>query len=172
MDFENQQISINQIPSFQEVEYTGLKVGYKWIRMIWSTIFYGILIIVTFSTVLATARISNSLADVIVISLGVLWILNIIRIHITFPYLGYALRQRDILFKRGWLFRSKTVVPFNRVQHCEVTQGPLGSIFDVSRLKIYTAGGNQSDLTIPGISKVRANELKQFIIERTVDEEE
>ena len=78
---------------------------------------------------------------------------------------GYALRQRDITYKKGFLIHSQTTIPFNRVQHCETTQGPLSRAFGLMSLKVFTAGGASSDLRISGLRPEEANRLKDFITE-------
>jgi membrane protein YdbS with pleckstrin-like domain len=76
---------------------------------------------------------------------------------------SYALRERDLTYKKGWLFYSTTTVPFNRIQHTEVSQGPLERRYELCTLKIYTAGGSASDLSIPGLEQEEAQELRDFI---------
>ena len=58
-----------------------------------------------------------------------------------------------------------TSVPFNRIQHTEVTQGPLGRLFDLAKVKVYTAGGSSSDITIVGLNEKNAHQLKDHITE-------
>jgi len=83
-----------------------------------------------------------------------------------FPKKGYLLRERDISYKNGLIYYKQISVPFNRVQHVEVSQGVLGKIFHLSSVKIYTAGGNASDLSIPGLAVADAQKLKTFISEK------
>jgi len=87
-------------------------------------------------------------------------------------YEGYALRQRDVVYKSGMLFRSTIIVPFNRVQHCEINQGPIDRYFGLSELSLFTAGGSSSDLNIPGLSQDTAAKLKQFITNQVAQDEE
>jgi len=63
-------------------------------------------------------------------------------------------------------FRSTTVIPFNRIQHAEVKQGPIERRFNLQRLEVYSAGGEGSDLYIPGLLGNRADQLKDFIIKK------
>lgn len=84
----------------------------------------------------------------------------------------FAIRERDILYKEGLIWRSLTVVPFNRVQHAEVHQGPVERLFQLSRLKIYTAGGSTSDMTIAGLGPEEAYRMKHFILSKTSEDEE
>ena len=83
-----------------------------------------------------------------------------------FPKKGYLLRERDISYKTGLIYYKQISVPFNRVQHVEVSQGVLEKIFKLSSIKIYSAGGSTSDLSIPGLAISDAQKLKAFISEK------
>jgi len=82
------------------------------------------------------------------------------------------MRQNDIIFKTGLLWQKEIALPFNRVQHCEVAQGPIERIFNLSELKVFTAGGASSDLNIPGLSPEEAKSMKEFIVNKTIIDEE
>ena len=105
------------------------------------------------------------------ISLGIAWlVLFIVRfwlIGLNFKRQAYALREFDLLYRKGVIFRHLLAIPFNRVQHCEIKQGPIARAFGLSTLEIYTAGGQSSDLAIPGLPADTAAQLKNFIIQST-----
>ena len=86
---------------------------------------------------------------------------------LVFHYMGYAIREKDITYKSGWLWKSMTTIPFNRVQHCDLRQGILDRRFGLSKLTIYTAGGQSTDLMIPGLLPDTAEKLKAFILRST-----
>ena len=84
-----------------------------------------------------------------------------------FKVRGYVLRENDITYKKG-LFRFTIItIPFNRVQHTEITQGPIARAFKLSTLNIYTAGGSTSDLKLSGLEPETAQRLKDFIAEKS-----
>ena len=87
---------------------------------------------------------------------------------ITFGFVkkGYLVRENDISFQKGLVIFTSTSVPFNRIQHVEVNQGILAKIFKLSTVKIYTAGGSTSDLSIPGLPTETAAKLKDFLSEK------
>jgi len=87
----------------------------------------------------------------------------------SFPRRGYLVREHDITFRKGWLFRSRVTVPFNRVQHSEVVQGPLLRWKGLSTLKVYTAGSSGANLSISGLDEEVAQVLRQTINERIRD---
>jgi uncharacterized membrane protein YdbT with pleckstrin-like domain len=80
---------------------------------------------------------------------------------------GYILRERDLLHRRGVIFKTITSIPFNRVQHCEVSQGPIQRFFGLNTLQVFTAGGSNSDLSIPGLKGEQAQKIKEFILKKT-----
>jgi len=83
-----------------------------------------------------------------------------------FPKKGYLLREKDISYKTGLIYYKQISVTFNRIQHVEVSQGILAKFFGLSSVKIFTAGGSASDLSIPGLLTADAQKLKAFISEK------
>ena len=77
--------------------------------------------------------------------------------------LGYAIDGRLLRTVRGWLFHTDTVVPFGRVQHIDVTRGPVDKMFGTASLVVHTAGTHNSVVVLPGLSPVRAAEIRDSI---------
>jgi membrane protein YdbS with pleckstrin-like domain len=83
---------------------------------------------------------------------------------------SFSLREKDLTYRTGWLWHKVVSVPFTRVQHCEVNQGPIERAFGIAGLKVFTAGGSASDLHIPGLMPDRAREMNAFILQRITQE--
>jgi hypothetical protein len=79
--------------------------------------------------------------------------------------LRYRLTEQLLQVVRGWLFHSDTVVPLVRVQHIDVTRGPLDKMFGTASLVVHTAGTHNSTVTVPGLAPERANEIRDVIRE-------
>jgi len=79
---------------------------------------------------------------------------------------GYCLRQYDLHLRTGALWRCTTSVTLNRIQHLEVSQGPLERLLGIARLLVYTAGGSGQDLAIPGLAKARADQLRLHVLKQ------
>ena len=77
--------------------------------------------------------------------------------------LGYAIDGRLLRTVRGWLFHTDTVVPFVRVQHIDVTRGPVDKMFGTASLVVHTAGTHNSVVVLPGLSPERAAEIRDAI---------
>lgn len=82
---------------------------------------------------------------------------------------GYAFTDRELHVANGWLTRRHTVVPVSRVQHIDVSQGPLERSAGVATLSLHTAGTEQNLVVLPGIKRERAEEIRDVIRSRISD---
>ena len=76
---------------------------------------------------------------------------------------GYQMSADRLRVVRGMLFRSDTVVPFGRVQHIDVNQGPLERFFGISTLTVHTAGNHNASVALPGLGQELAAEMREEI---------
>lgn len=83
----------------------------------------------------------------------------------------YAVREQDLLFHEGLLWKSTTVIPRNRIQHIETENGPLERWYGLVTLKCYGAGGQQADLVIPGLNQALGERLRQHLLDQKADDE-
>lgn len=174
MDFSNQQVEEWELPSVLDIKYRAIEKKHRTVSIVASMIFTFIILVIPFIINMA----SNDtwfFDHIIFILVGWLIIVGflILLSYKGYEHKGYAMRERDIIFKEGWIWRSTTIVPFNRIQHTEIDQGPIERMFGLSQLKIFTAGGASSDLKIPGLLPETANKLKDYIqLKVGKDEEE
>ncbi|HJW30433.1 MAG TPA: PH domain-containing protein [Saprospiraceae bacterium] len=164
--FTNPQIDIAHLPMADKLEVIRLEPAYRWVRYLSSAL--AGLGIITFAFLFV--MVEPQLRDYTLPSflfLVVLCIWNVIYHGISFRYMGYAIRERDVTYISGWLWKNVITVPFNRVQHCDIKQGLIDRQFGLSRLTVYTAGGQHTDLVIPGLLPDTAEKLKTFILHAT-----
>jgi membrane protein YdbS with pleckstrin-like domain len=83
--------------------------------------------------------------------------------HRRWGRLGYALHPKMLQVVRGWLFHMDTIVPLVRVQHIDVTRGPLDKVFGTATLAVHTAGTHNSIVTLPGLSPDKASGIRDEI---------
>lgn len=76
---------------------------------------------------------------------------------------GYRMGDRQLRVARGWLFRTDTIVPFVRVQHIDVGQGPIERLFGLSHLVVHTSGTHNSMVTLPGLHADLAAAMREDI---------
>ena len=175
LDWSNEQVHHIQIPSIATLEYSGLQPGYRIVSILSTALFFGFLGLVIVALYFSADRVFMvEYGLIIVAAVSLLAILSFVYVAFAFKRKKYALRERDIIFEEGLIFQSSTVIPFNRVQHCEISQGPIERLFGLSELKVFTAGGATSDMSIPGLEPETATRLKEYIVMKTgqSDEEE
>lgn len=173
--FENIQILIEDLPQIASVDLQPLEPNYKYVRMVGWAIFT-LIVMVAISIVMINVgdpEVRYWISITAIPVLSVMVIISFVTAYFGYFQMGYAMRSRDILFKKGLIFRKTTIIPFNRIQHCEVNHGPIDRIFHLSSLKVFTAGGQTSDLEIPGLKEGKAQWIKDYIIGKAgLDEEE
>ena len=76
---------------------------------------------------------------------------------------GYAMSADRLRVVRGILFHSDTIVPFGRVQHIDVDQGPLERFFGIATLTLHTAGTQNSSVNLPGLEHALAMDMREEI---------
>lgn len=85
---------------------------------------------------------------------------------ISVPRIGYAIRDKDIIYKSGVFWHTVTAIPFNRIQHVEKSSTPLDRRFGISSLQLFTAGGSGGDLKIHGLPVEQAESLRAYILDK------
>ncbi|HEU4819552.1 MAG TPA: PH domain-containing protein [Qipengyuania sp.] len=76
---------------------------------------------------------------------------------------GYSVGLDRLRIVRGLWFRSDTVVPFGRVQHIDVGQGPLERLYGLATLTVHTAGTHNASVLLPGLTNEHAMALREDI---------
>jgi membrane protein YdbS with pleckstrin-like domain len=82
---------------------------------------------------------------------------------------GHAFTDRELHVAHGWPTRVHTVVPVSRVQHIDVSQGPIERSAGLATLSLHTAGTENSLVVLSGITRQRAEEIRDAIRDRISD---
>ncbi|MDA7565970.1 PH domain-containing protein, partial [Pontimonas sp.] len=77
--------------------------------------------------------------------------------------LGYALREDDLVFRRGVFFQRIVAVPYGRLQLVDVGRGPIARVLGLSQLSLVTAAAS-SGVSIPGLPLATADQLRDHLI--------
>ena len=76
---------------------------------------------------------------------------------------GYHMGADRLRVVRGLIFRSDTVVPFGRVQHIDVHQGPIERAYGLGTLVVHTAGNHNASVSLPGLGHGDAMAMREEI---------
>lgn len=167
--FQNLSINPADLPEVRHSEFHRIEQKYLKVSLISRSILFIVLIAAAVCIIVLSDEIKSGLFE-FGVSIGPLlaiWVFSLVFGIKAFPKKRYSLRERDIVYCKGLLWQSRTAIPFNRIQHAEVKQGPIERIFGLHSLKVFTAGGDSSDLVIPGLSEENASRIKEFIMGKT-----
>lgn len=95
--------------------------------------------------------------------LAVMFLITIVLTPRRVRSIGYALRQDDLLFRRGILFQRFVSVPYGRMQLVDINRGPLARWLGLSELKFVTAAA-ATGVVIPGLPEADAEELRDTLV--------
>ena len=167
MQFQNLQVNWEELPKASSAELRPIeKVYLKVLYISWS-ITYAILLAAAITVVLLIDDIDQQIWLPIVISATIFMAMATFIIGIgAFKRKAYAVREKDILFRTGWIIQKLHIIPFSRVQHCVVQSGPIERKFGLSSLSVYTAAPDGNDIAIRGLKHEDAATLKTYILEQ------
>jgi uncharacterized protein len=78
----------------------------------------------------------------------------------------YQMAEDALELRHGVVRRIHSAIPYFRVQHIDVAQGPVERAVGLARLVVHTASAG-TDATIPGIAAGEAESLRRLILART-----
>ena len=171
MTLENFEIAIDELPTVDNVSWSGMDANFTRRLLVRSSL---ALIIVAAGVGGLQLILSIMIPDVnLGWIFGWLWLLFLLLAVslllwpvIAVPRMGYALREKDVIYKSGVLWHAVTAIPFNRVQHVEKTSTPLDRRYGLASLQLYTAGGSGGDLKVHGLPADTAESLRIYILEK------
>jgi uncharacterized protein len=87
--------------------------------------------------------------------------------RLAYRHFRWRLDGVSLEIQEGVLWRHRVSVPLGRVQHADVSQGPLQRYFGLGKLKVFTAGTYQPFVEIDGLKHETAIELRDRLIKQT-----
>ena len=78
---------------------------------------------------------------------------------------AWELDSTELIIDRGVVFKLTRVVPRVRVQHVDISSGPIDRFFGLRQISIYTAGTREADARLPGLTASTAEELRRALIQ-------
>ena len=167
--FSNNKINTDNLPSIQALPFEQLASRYRLIRCwLHFSITFFILVIGLIIYYQLFFILSQHSADIILLTTLILFSLSFM---ISIYYLladkqkSFSLREQDISYASGLIFKSVVTQPMLRIQHVELKQGPIERKAKLARLQVFSAGGALHTFEIPGLTLEKAQSIRQFILE-------
>ena len=168
MEFENAGIDFSRLPKVEDVPLQPIHPKYLSVLKAQWVIAWTVVVVATGILVYFSGNLHHP-AWIILISLAIIGfaLLNWLLVKRSFYRKSYAVREHDIMYQTGWLVQSLRVCPFNRIQHCSVDAGLFERKYGLATLSVYTAGGNEADMKIPGLTTEIAASLRELVTRKT-----
>lgn len=163
--FQNPEIAIDNLPDAENLDWENLHP--RFVRRM--QVQHGLIALApligatAFTVLLPSPPLIIVILWALVVSFAVVFF---IWPSIAVPRQGYTVRDKDIVYKKGVVWRSVTAIPYNRIQHVETSSTPLDRKFGIAALQIFTAGGSGSDLKIHGLGADNAERLRVYILDK------
>ncbi len=167
MAFVNLQVNLADLPTARELEMEPMSPAYirevkTQLLIIWAPLLMGAFI----PSVLAGQVFLLAIPALLLLLAFLISALVIKKARIK----GIALRDHDIASRSGLFWRKTVLLAFDRVQHVEVSSGPLQRKYGLASLKFFTAGGSGVDLKVDGLQRERAEQVRAYILDKTLDQ--
>lgn len=76
---------------------------------------------------------------------------------------GYRESADELFVRHGLFKRVTTVIPFGRVQHIDIAQGPIERSYGLATLILHTAGTRAAAVPLPGLAHETAEAMRARI---------
>jgi uncharacterized protein len=82
----------------------------------------------------------------------------------SYQHTSYRVDEQGVEIRRGVYFRVVINVPRSRVQHIDVSQGPLERRYGLGTLVVYTAGTEHAKVELGGLEHGRALQIRDYLL--------
>ena len=103
----------------------------------------------------------------VLLALFLFW--TVVWTHVRWNRKVWRLTSAALELHAGVIIQRELTVPRSRIQHTEVTQGPLQRRFGLATLTLYTAGERFADLAVAGLADTVARELRDELLTHSAD---
>jgi membrane protein YdbS with pleckstrin-like domain len=76
----------------------------------------------------------------------------------------FAVSDELLVLSHGILFHEEKAIPVSRMQHVDLTRGPIERLFGLATLVVFTAGNEGSAFRVPGLPVARAQDIRDQIL--------
>ena len=143
--------------TYKQQEKNHLKLN----RIILTVIF---LLIALVSSIVMFIKAEEILLVIIALSAyGVIYGVLFYYLGAAYKHFSYSMNAYGLYINQGVFWRKKIIVPRNRVQHTDVTQGPLQRKYDLAELVVHTAGTRNATVRLPGILHQLAEDIRESL---------
>lgn len=170
--FSNLPIPLDQLPSWEAVEFTPISKKYRYIVVV-NFLLSGFIIVGLGFLLLWTSdggfgqNWGTPLLLLLVFTVVLCLCLgfNLFALQRR----GYAVRERDVLYRAGVYAPYTMIIPYRHIQHVNIKATLLQRRLGIVTIALFTAGAGR-DMMIAGVEEEKALVLQQYLSKRISSE--
>ena len=78
--------------------------------------------------------------------------------------IAYGVFEHEFVMQKGLIWQKKTALPYTRLQHVTLSQGPMERYFSLYTLKCFSAGSGSAEISLPGLDTQDAEPLRRHLL--------
>ena len=160
--FVNEPIDVAAIPRIADEDFVPVDPNYLRVSLIGYAIWTALVVAVSVTVSILVPE-NGWIPLAIMAGILALTLIGVVFTILGVKNIGYQVRQHDLSYRHGVLVKTVETVPFVRVQHARVTQGPIQRAFGIASLAVNSAG---PDLNISGLAFDDAERMRSIVVER------
>lgn len=164
----NLSLNVDELPKTSHLQLQSLAPIYPKVRLGLSGFFFGVLLIIggvaLKQTIKPLPTTAVPIIEYILLVIATVAVIELIYIYFADQQKKYALRELDLHFTSGLIFRKTVSQPILRIQHVELKRGPIDRKVGLAKLQVFSAGGAMHTFEIPGLPIEEAESIRQFIL--------
>jgi membrane protein YdbS with pleckstrin-like domain len=141
------------------------------VQRLGSGIFVAVLAIVTIIGLIVAVFLSDWRGPSVLIAVGGWFVLVSLLAVVTqvlpakhYERRRYRLSETELRIRRGLLFHVEISVPYSRIQHTDVSRGPIERSFGLATLIVHTAGTENASVALDGLPAARAYRIRDLLL--------
>jgi membrane protein YdbS with pleckstrin-like domain len=164
--FSNEPIEVGRRPRLRADAFVPVDPRYVWSSVAGLTM---TMVVVIAIAVAVVVRSGNTVVPAVIAG-GVVLVLAAVVVVLVLEArrLAYQVREHDVSLRSGVIRHRVETIPFARVQHVSVRRGLIERWLGLATLEVSSAG---PDISIPGLTVVDADLVRQLVAERAGVEE-
>jgi len=167
MPFTNLTIDINSIPAVESLFLKPVEKDYKKVMVFrwalrWAFLFVLLLVSVSVFELGKKYVLITVISGVFIL----LALFDLLTRNLSHKKMSYAVREHDVIFRKGWLIQTLGVCPTKTIQHCKISSDLFERMYNLATLSLYTAGSSGADMKIRGLNKEDAEKVRVFVMNK------
>jgi membrane protein YdbS with pleckstrin-like domain len=168
-DFSNTTLLSKSLPQLEQLSFESLAPAYaisnRYICIFSTLIIIAVLLIAQLQSFNTLSMATSDVVSNVMFGVTFIGFISTIYINLSDKRKFYALREQDLSYQSGVIFRKTVSQPMLRIQHVELKRGPIDRKIGLAKLQVFSAGGAMHTFEIPGLPLEKAESIRQFILD-------